>query len=245
MLRASGMTALALVLSLHATAGAQTPKYSLGAFGKYTPDGMLIQQVNPGSPLDRVGLRPGDVIVKMDGQFIAGQEVVLRPGVRGYAKPDVIVVDEAARLKEETFAAVRPMLATHPSGRLILMSTPWVKAGTFHRTWSATGGGWERIRVKTEDCPRLTPEYLAQERAELPAWVYEREYLGEFADDGVESEGLARHASVTTSYGGCTLRRKIALVRGRYVIVVDRIRADAEHEYVWQGRSTCPPGAEG
>jgi S1-C subfamily serine protease len=67
------MAALALVLSLHATAEAQTPKYSLGAFGKYTPDGMLIQQVTPGSPLDRVGLRPGDVIVKMDGQFITGQ----------------------------------------------------------------------------------------------------------------------------------------------------------------------------
>jgi S1-C subfamily serine protease len=79
MLRASGQTvagwtALALVLSLQATAGAQTPKYSLGAFGKYTSDGMLIQQVTPGSPLERVGLRPGDVIVKMDGQFIGGQD---------------------------------------------------------------------------------------------------------------------------------------------------------------------------
>jgi hypothetical protein len=62
---------------------------------------------------------------------------------------------------------------------------------------------------------------------------------------GFASEGLARHASVTTRYNGCTLRRKIALVRGRYVIVVDRISAEAEHEYVWQVRSTCPPGAEG
>src|SRR5215211_3079118 len=103
--------------------------------------------------------------------------------VRGYAKPDVIVVDEASRLKEETFTAIRPMLATHPTGRLLLLSTPWVKAGTFYRTWTSDSPAWERVEVTTADCPRLTPEYLATEKAELPAWVYAREYEGLFSDD--------------------------------------------------------------
>jgi hypothetical protein len=121
-------------------------------------------------------------------EFANGSRVIALPGaseatVRGYAKPDVIVVDEAARLKEETFTAIRPMLATHPTGRLLLLSTPWVKSGTFHRTWTSDSPAWERIRVRTDDCPRLTPEYLATEREELPTWVYAREYLGEFSDD--------------------------------------------------------------
>lgn len=120
--------------------------------------------------------------------FPNGSRIIALPGaneasVRGYARPDVIVVDEASRLREETYVAIRPMLATHPTGRLLLLSTPWIKAGTFYRTWIGTGGGWERIRVYTRDCPRLTAEYLANERAELPAWVYAREYEGEFADD--------------------------------------------------------------
>src|SRR3712207_7202424 len=37
--------------------------------------------------------------------------------------------------------------------------------------------------VRPEDCPRLSAEYLAQERAALPPWVFAREYLGQFSDD--------------------------------------------------------------
>lgn len=61
----------------------------------------------------------------------------------------------------------------------------------------------------------------------------------------VHITGPVRHAVVTTSYAGCTLRRALVLVRGRYVVVADRIDADAEHEYTWQIRSACPPGNEG
>jgi hypothetical protein len=123
--------------------------------------------------------------------FPNGSRIIALPGaseatVRGYAKPDVIVVDEASRLREETFAAIRPMLATNPTGRLLLLSTPFIRSGTFYRTWADDSPAWERIRVTTADCPRLTPEYLATERAELPIWVYLREYEGEFTDDDLQ-----------------------------------------------------------
>lgn len=61
----------------------------------------------------------------------------------------------------------------------------------------------------------------------------------------IETEGPVRHATVTTAYQGCTLRRTLALVRGRYVLVADRVSAETEHDYAWQVRSTCPPGSEG
>ena len=54
-----------------------------------------------------------------------------------------------------------------------------------------------------------------------------------------------RRAAVTTRYAGCTFRRTLALVRGRYVLVLDSIQADTEHDYAWQIRSTCPPHSEG
>ncbi|MCD6360132.1 MAG: heparinase II/III family protein [Armatimonadetes bacterium] len=61
----------------------------------------------------------------------------------------------------------------------------------------------------------------------------------------VELEGPVRHATVTCEYQGCRVRRTLAMVRDRYVLVADHIEADAEHEYAWEVRSTCPPDAEG
>ncbi len=71
--RPVALTLVALALAA-STAGAQTFKYPLGAHGKYTPEGMLIQTVNSGSPLEKVGLQKGDLILKVDGQLITNQD---------------------------------------------------------------------------------------------------------------------------------------------------------------------------
>ena len=121
-------------------------------------------------------------------EFPSGSRVVALPGrseagIRGYARPALVVCDEAARIAEPTYAALRPMLVASPTGRLFLLSTPWNKAGTFYRTWTGGSPAWERVEVAAADCPRLSPEFLATERAELPAWVFDREYGGLFSDD--------------------------------------------------------------
>ena len=121
-------------------------------------------------------------------EFPNGSRVIALPGtsegtVRGYAAPQLVVADEAARISEETFAALRPSLAASKGGRLLLLSTPWLKHGTFFRAWSDASATWERIRVRPEDVPRWDAAYIAEERRTLPAWVFAREYLGEFADD--------------------------------------------------------------
>ena len=61
----------------------------------------------------------------------------------------------------------------------------------------------------------------------------------------IETQGPVRHASVVSAYQGCTVRRTLALVRGRYVLVADRILATEAHDYAWQVRSACPPGSAG
>ena len=61
----------------------------------------------------------------------------------------------------------------------------------------------------------------------------------------VETEGPVRHATVVSAYQSCTVRRTLALVRGRYILVADRILAEDSHDYAWQLRSACPPGSPG
>ena len=71
-------------------------------------------------------------------------------------------------------ARVRPMLAVS-RGRLIALSTPFGQRGWFCEEWHGDGP-WKRIRITWRDCPRITPEFIAEEtRALGPAWV-EQEY---------------------------------------------------------------------
>ena len=111
--------------------------------------------------------------------------IVSLPGteatVRGYSGADLIVEDEAARVPDELYFAVRPMLAVS-GGRLILMSTPFGKRGHFFETWESGGNTWERILIPAQDCPRITPEFLEEERAALGDWWYKQEYQCKFVE---------------------------------------------------------------
>ena len=140
--------------------------------------------------------------------------VIALPGtseatVRGYAAPQLVVADEASRISEETFAALRPSLAASKGGRLLLLSPPWLKHGMFYRVWTDGSPTWERIQVRPEDVPRWDAAYIAEERRTLPAWVFAREYLGEFADDDMTLfsaeliEGMLDR-SVAPLFGGTT-----------------------------------------
>lgn len=110
--------------------------------------------------------------------------VVALPGseatIRGFSSPKLIVVDEAARVDDELFTALRPMLATG-NGRMILLTTPWGKRGWFYRAWTE-GKGWERIRITAEQCPRIRKDWLEEERNTIGEWRYRQEFECEFVD---------------------------------------------------------------
>lgn len=73
-----------------------------------------------------------------------GSRIVSLPGsegtIRGFSGAALIVEDEAARVDDALYYAVRPMLAVS-GGRLILMSTPFGKRGHFFETWHDGGPG--------------------------------------------------------------------------------------------------------
>jgi hypothetical protein len=102
--------------------------------------------------------------------------------IRGLAGARLVIVDEAARVDDELLAAVRPMLATNAKGALVMLSTPAGKRGAFHDLFTNGDPGWHRVRVPATDCPRITAEFLAEERRELGEARYREEYCLEFID---------------------------------------------------------------
>jgi hypothetical protein len=113
-----------------------------------------------------------------------GSRIVSLPGeegtIRGYSGVALLVIDEAARVSDELYRSVRPMLAVS-GGRLICLSTPFGKRGFFYEACTGTGP-WERYRVSAEQCPRITQEFLKEERREIGDRWFAQEYGCEFMD---------------------------------------------------------------
>jgi hypothetical protein len=118
-------------------------------------------------------------------RFSNGSRMIALPGtektVRGFSDVDLIVADEAARVDEELYATVRPMLAVS-EGRLIGMSTPFGKRGWFYEAWTDEAQDWHRVKVTGPECPRLSEDFLEREKREIGRWMYRQEYLCEFVD---------------------------------------------------------------
>ena len=114
-----------------------------------------------------------------------GSRIVCLPGkeatIRGYSGVGLLVVDEASRVPDDLYQAVRPMLAVS-GGRLVLLSTPFGTRGFFHHEWTEGGPGWKRVQVTAHDCPRIPPEWLQAERESIGEWWYRQEYGCEFVE---------------------------------------------------------------
>ncbi len=129
---------------------------------------------------------PSDSYRKLGMELANGSRIEALPGtektVRGYSGVDLLIVDEAARIDDALYYAVRPMLAVS-GGRLMMMSTPYGKRGVFYEEWtSGAAREWERYEVPAAECPRITPEFLEEERRTLPRRVYRQEYECSFED---------------------------------------------------------------
>jgi hypothetical protein len=107
-----------------------------------------------------------------------GSRIISLPGseatVRGYSSVTLLVVDEASRVEDELYTALRPMVAVS-QGRLIALSTPMGRRGWWWSAWESTED-WHRFRVPAAQCPRISRAFLEQERRTLAPWVFRQEY---------------------------------------------------------------------
>lgn len=105
--------------------------------------------------------------------------------VRGFSRPELVVVDEASRVGDDYWHAILPMVAASPDARVLVASTPW-GSGWFRDIWER-GPDWERHRIPAEEVAHISAAALREARATLPAWVYRQEYECQFVDGAGES----------------------------------------------------------
>ena len=122
-------------------------------------------------------------------EFKNGSRIVALPGteksVRGYSGPKTIIIDEASRLLDETYFALRPMLTGNVEGELMLLSTPFGKRGFFYREW-VNNPIWTKILVK--------PRWNLQDDMETFAEEMPEENFREmWAEKGVQAFYSPRH----------------------------------------------------
>ena len=150
--------------------------------------------------LHRLGLQPkGDGDNDISLLLPNGARILGLPGteatVRGFSAVSLLLVDEASRVPDDLYLAVRPMLAVS-NGALWLMSTPYGQRGFFHQAWVNGGPDWERICVPASECPRIPPEFLREEKITMGDRWFRQEYCCEFtgADDGMFNRDLLEQA---------------------------------------------------
>jgi hypothetical protein len=131
-----------------------------------------------GEPLKKYGER------RLSLELTNGSRIVSLPGkeatIRGYSGASLLLLDEAARVPDELYFSVRPMLAVS-GGRILMLSTPFGRRGAFFEEWTK-GTGWERFEVPAPECPRNSSEILEEEMRALGPWWYAQEYETQFMD---------------------------------------------------------------
>jgi hypothetical protein len=146
-------------------------------------------------------LQPAEVLEednRTSCELANGARIVSLPGdpdtVRGFSAPKLIIKDEAAYVSDAMQAALDPMLAVS-GGRLIEMSSPNGRRGHFYENWQ-NGDGVERIKIVGRECPRISAEFLEQQRRKLGPMLFSQEFEGEFVDaeSSAFSSELIEHA---------------------------------------------------
>lgn len=103
--------------------------------------------------------------------------------VRGWSA-DLLIIDEAAFLDEETFVAARATTAA-TGGRTIVQSTPMGPFGSFYELWMDPDPRWSKFRVRSDEVGTIDPAFLARERATMTPEKYTQEYEADFTNPGL------------------------------------------------------------
>ena len=117
-----------------------------------------------------------------------GSRIVALPAsadtILGFSSVDLILIDEASRVPDALYEALRPMLLVG-DGDLWLLSTPLGKRGFFYQAWEYGGDEWERFEAKATANPRIRLDQLERERSHCgSAAAFAQNYLCEFIDRG-------------------------------------------------------------
>ncbi len=121
---------------------------------------------------------------KLALELANGSRIITLPGsektIRGFSGASLLLVDEASRVDDGLYYAIRPMLAVS-GGSLIMLSTPYGKRGVFYEEWISSHE-WQRFEVPASQCPRIPKTFLREEEESLPPFIYRQEYECSFEE---------------------------------------------------------------
>ena len=137
--------------------------------------------------LEQLGLRtPGDGRHRNSIRLPNRSRIIAVPAVRDrvrcFSAVRLLVIDEAAFVRDDTYKVVRPMLAVS-KGDLWLISTPFGRRGFFYKVWTeGKDDRWAKFSITAEDCPRIPAGYLEEEREVLTESEFRQEFFCAFVD---------------------------------------------------------------
>lgn len=99
--------------------------------------------------------------------------------IRGFS-PNLIIIDEAAYMKDSAINAIIPMRAA-TSAQLIMLSTPFGRRGEFYKSWNNSRA--VKIKVPTKLNPQVKDAFLQSEKQRMTENIYLQEYEAEFISD--------------------------------------------------------------
>ncbi len=173
--------------------------------------------VAPSYKMSEVGWRPVRRMAAQVGAEVrlSDRRVLLPAGgeiaVRSADNPDslrgeslnLVIMDEAAFVKEEAWTeALRPALSDR-KGRAIFISTPKGR-NWFWRIWQRgqDGGEWQSWQLPTETNPYIDPAEVEAARQSLPERIFQQEYLAQFIEDGAGVFRKITEAATSTALDG-------------------------------------------
>jgi hypothetical protein len=115
-----------------------------------------------------------------------GSRILALPGTadsaRGYSAANLIVIDESARVPDDTWVAVLPIVLAS-RGRVVCLSTPAGQSGRFYELWTSPSTSWVKIAGRASESPRITKRGLELLLEDLTERRYRNEVELEFLED--------------------------------------------------------------
>lgn len=131
-------------------------------------------------------------------ELVNDSRVIVLPGTeataRGLSGIDYLLIEEASRVPDEAYFAVRPMIATRPRAKVIIMSTPFGTRGFYHAEYrriieskmnilfDGRKDHWQYFEIPAGKCPRITQEFLDEEKETMGEFWFKQEYMCQFMD---------------------------------------------------------------
>jgi hypothetical protein len=100
--------------------------------------------------------------------------------VRGFTA-DMVLIDEASRVRDELIVAALPMVAA-TEGSITMLSTPAGATGAFYDAWISDEDEWRRTQVTISDVNHYSEKTLKTMRRRLGERMFQQEFENAFLD---------------------------------------------------------------